>query len=122
MSLGSGFSIFDLFCEDCFVFFDHVLQPGWETSEARDIFISFQVFKVCDADFTFLSLFVVVLLLFFLVGVLLVSLLHGLCLSLGVVVGDVVDHVVVALVVGGGSLEESLVALNVQGPLWGGPS
>merc|ERR1712016_11155 len=110
MSLGSGFSIFDLFCEDCFVFFDHVLQPGWETSEARDIFISFQVFKVCDADFTFLSLFVVVvLLLFFLVGVLLVSLLHGLRLSQSVVVG-------------GGGVEEGLVSLNVQGPLWGGPS
>ena len=58
-----------------------MLQPGWEIFEVRDISISFQVFEVCDADFTFRSLLVVVVVvLVFLVGFLLVDLLHVLLL------------------------------------------
>merc|ERR1712082_83410 len=49
--------------------------------EVRDISISFQIFKVCDADFTFRSLLVVVVVvLVVLVGFLLVDLLHVLLL------------------------------------------
>ena len=49
-----------------------MLQPGWEIFEVRDISISFQVFEVCDADFTFRSLLVVVVVVVIVVIVIIV--------------------------------------------------